>query len=236
MLRQRRASSWLVGWVFCLMAQVAALPAMGQTVRSKPATASAVSGLLQVPGQEHNGYEEPVDWSRLPAWQQTSFFGLRARGHLFVYVVDASGSMVDNGRMMRAKQELRRSVGALQSPQRFVVIFYNDRPMPMAGGLPMGADAASKARLASWLRVMGADGATDPRSAMAMALGLQPDAIFLLSDGEFPEGTAQAISSRNRNQVPIHTVDMGSGGGAAAAVGQLREISRASGGQHAARP
>ncbi len=218
----------------CLAAQALLIvmlsSAHGQVVRSRPSTPNTASDLLRPPGEQD--YENPTDWSTLPAWQQTSFFGVKARGKLFAYVVDASGSMADSGRMLRAKQELRRSIQALQTPQRFVVIFYNDRPMPLAGGLPLAANASSKSHLAAWLRTMGPDGTTDPRSAMAMAIGLQPDAIFLLSDGEFPAGTAQSIIDRNTNQIPIHAIDL-SGGSAG---GQLKQISSATGGQYAGRP
>ena len=75
-----------------------------------------------------------VDWSEVPPWRQTSFFGIRARGQFFVYVVDCSGSMIDDDRMPRATIELRRSVFGLREPQRFEVIFYNSESIPMPGG------------------------------------------------------------------------------------------------------
>ncbi len=49
---------------------------------------------------------EVTDWSEIPTWRQTSFFGLRARGQFFVFVVDQSGSMIDDDRLIRAKIEL----------------------------------------------------------------------------------------------------------------------------------
>ena len=59
--------------------------------------------------------------------------------------VDRSGSMLDDDRLTRAKIELRRSVCALQPPQRFEVIFYNDEATPMPGGpLPRPADQPTK--------------------------------------------------------------------------------------------
>ena len=136
-----------------------------------------------------------TDWSEIPPWRQTSFFGIRARGQFFVFVVDQSGSMIDDDRLTRAKIELRRSVFALQPPQRFEVIFYNDEATPMPGGpLPRSADQRTKNQLTSWLHLIGPDGGTEPRSAVALALALRPDAVFLLSDGEYPEGTVEAIA------------------------------------------
>jgi hypothetical protein len=175
---------------------------------------------------------DPADWNEIPAWRQTSFFGLRARGQFFVYVLDQSGSMIDDDRLIRAKIELLRSVYALQPPQRFEVIFYDEEATPMPGGpQPRPADLKNKKQLSSWLNLIGPDGGTDPRPAVAQALGLQPDAIFLLSDGEFPEGTAERIAKLNSRKVPIHCVDMTGG----QAGNHLLRIARDSGGQYAAR-
>ena len=176
-------------------------------------------------------YGAGPDWTELPPWRQTSFFGIRAEGQLFIYVVDCSGSMIDEDRLDRAKSELRRSVNALQSPQRFKVIFYNDRPVPMPGDLPKPADYPSKAQLARWLNLVQPDGPTDPRGSLSLALAMRPDAVFLLSDGAFPSGTADSIAQLNPKKVPIHCVDLANG----AAGDDLRKIAADSGGQYAAR-
>jgi von Willebrand factor type A domain len=172
-----------------------------------------------------------TDWSEVPPWRQASFFGIKAEGQLFIYVVDCSGSMIDEDRLDRAKSELRRSVGALQSPQRFKVIFYNDRPIPMPGELPKPADQPSKAQLSRWMSYVEPQGATDPRSALSLALAMRPDAVFLLSDGAFPDGTTQAVAKLNPKKVPIHCIDLANG----AAGNDLRTIANESGGQYAAR-
>ena len=72
------------------------------------------------------------DWSEIPPWRQTSFFGIRAPGRFFVYVIDCSESMIEEDRFARATMEVRRSVLALQAPQQFEVIFYNDGVDPDA--------------------------------------------------------------------------------------------------------
>ena len=176
-------------------------------------------------------YGAGPDWAEIPPWRQTSFFGIRAEGHLFVYVVDCSGSMIDEDRLDRAKNELRRSVNALQSPQRFKVIFYNDRPVPMPGELPKAADYPSKAQLSRWLNLVQPEGPTDPRSSLSLALAMRPDAVFLLSDGAFPEGTAGAVAGLNPGKVPIHCIDLANG----AAGDDLRKIAADSGGEYATR-
>jgi hypothetical protein len=193
----------------------------------------ASADLLRPPPPGSSRYDPgATDWREVPLWRQTSFFGIRAQGQFFIYVVDCSGSMEDDDRLIRAKGELQRSIGRLQFPQRFYVIFYNDRPIPMLGGLPRPADLSAKSQLNQWLRLIEPDGGTDPRGAVAMALSLRPDAVFLLSDGEFPEGTVEAIAGKNPRKVPIHCIDLSGG----LAGDQLARIARDSGGQYASRP
>ncbi len=209
------------------LALLASRPSAGEPPPKR--SAAEVADGLRMAGSD--GYGQ-VDWANLPPWRQTSFFGIRSQGQVFVYVVDCSGSMDDGDRMLRAKTELRRSVGALGFPQRFHVIFYNDRPLPMPGGFPKSADAHAKVDFNAWLRSIEPEGETDPRGALSQALNFRPDAVFLLSDGEFPAGTAEAIARMNRRKVPIHCVDLAGGAGG----NQLRQIAADSQGQYAARP
>lgn len=187
------------------------------------------STFLQTPGSSRY---EVDDWREIPPWRQASFFGLKARGQFFVFVIDCSGSMVDEDRLARAKDELRRSIARLQEPQRFQVIFYNDEPIAMPGDLPKSAGLNAKSQFLAWLRLIEPDGSTDPRGAMALAIAQRPDAVFLLSDGEFPEGTVESIARMNRKSTPIHCVDLSGG----AAGDQLRRIAQESKGQYASRP
>jgi von Willebrand factor type A domain len=176
---------------------------------------------------------DPVDWEMLPAWRQTSFFGIRARGQFFVYVVDHSLSMIDDERFARATIELRKSVFALQQPQKFEVIFYNSESLPMPGGpIPRSADLQAKNQLVLWLRLIEPIGGTDPRIALKQALMLRPDAVFLLSDGDLPEGTVKEVSNLNTRRIPIHCVDLAGG----LAGNQLKLIAADSGGEYASRP
>jgi hypothetical protein len=177
--------------------------------------------------------DESIDWSAVPPWRKTSFFGVRERGLFFVYVVDSSGSMIDEARLTRATVELRRSVLALQPPQRFEVIFYNHESNPMPGGpTPRTADTESKNLLMAWLRLIEPDGGTDPRAAMRQALALKPDAVFLLSDGAFPAGTVETITEFNPHKIPIHCIDLTGG----QAGDHLRRIAAANRGRYVGRP
>ena len=184
-----------------------------------------------MPGDRYGSDE--LDWSDVPAWRQTSFFGIRARGQFFIFVVDCSESMIEDDRIARATIELRRSVFALQPPQKFEVIFFNTESIPMPGGpIPRSADLQSKNQLLLWLRLIEPDGGTDPRPALKQAIMLRPDAVFLLSDGDLPEGTVKEVAKLNTRKVPIHCVDLAGG----LAGDQLKLIASDSGGQYASRP
>ncbi len=213
------------------LAVTTAMPAGAQEITIKPeGTPAKTSEFLRPPGIVSDPYAPNVDWSRIPPWRKTEFFGIRAQGKTFLYVVDCSGSMGDYDRLVRAKREIRRSIGEMRFPQRFQIIFYNDRPYTMPGGTPQSVDYSSKTQLSQWLSLIDADGGTDPRGAMAQALAQKPDAIFLLSDGEFPKGSAESIAKKNLNKVPIHCVDF-SGNSS-----DLKKIAKQSGGDYAPRP
>ena len=159
-------------------------------------------------------------------------FSASARGQFFIYVVDCSGSMIDDDRMPRATIELRRSVFGLREPQRFEVIFYNHESIPMPGGpIPRSADQQGKEQLRSFLRLIEPDGGTDPRPAVKHALSLRPDAVFLLSDGAFPDGTVDEVTRLNKHKIPIHCVDLTGG----LAGDHLKRIAEANNGQYASR-
>jgi hypothetical protein len=218
--------------VLLSLAMLLSRAATAQEIIVKPAEDVPTGGseFLRPPGTTSDPYAPAVDWTKVPAHRQTEFFGIRAQGKTFLYVVDCSGSMGQGDRLIRAKREIRRGVGEMRFPQRFQIIFYNDLPIPMPGGGPQGAEFSSKAQLTRWLELIDADGETDPRGAMAQALGQKPDAIFLLSDGEFPPGSVASIAKANKGKTPIHCIDF-SGGSA-----DLKAIAKASGGQYASRP
>jgi von Willebrand factor type A domain len=211
--------------------------APGPRVMTRSEMQKPKSPFLQPPGSEGDGNDRygngTPDWNEIPPWRQTSFFGIRAAGRFFVYVIDCSESMIDEDRFARATMEVRRSVLSLQAPQHFEVIFYNLESMPMPGGpKPRPADPQNKSQLVAWLRLVEPDGGTDPRVALRQALALRPEAVFLLSDGQFPDGTAEAVAHSNTRKIPIHCVDLSGG----AEGDHLRRIARDSGGKYAARP
>ena len=217
-------------------AKPAAKAGSGPRIRTQSEMKKSRSPFLMAPGAENDAsdrYSSPTDWRDIPPWRQASFFGIRAQGRFFIYVIDCSGSMIDDDRLARASMEVRRSVMALQAPQQFEVIFYNHESIPMPGGpVPRAADREHKRQLNAWLELIEPDGGTDPRTSIKQALSLRPEAVFLLSDGLFPEGTVETVSRFNTRKIPIHCVDLSGGEGG----DHLIRIAHDSGGKYASRP
>lgn len=134
------------------------------------------------------------------------FFGLRARGGNFAFVVDRSSSM-SGERFRAAVSELIQSVSSFKRGMKFYIIFFSSSHMPMpARGLVKATDA-NKRHYIGWVRTIHASGGTDPTSGMLLALSLKPHAIWLLSDGGFSSTAADKIRGANPGKkVQVHTI------------------------------
>ncbi len=147
------------------------------------------------------------------------FFGLRASGQRFVFVVDSSGSMRGK-KWSAACRELLASVKRMGGQQSFYVIFFDHDTHPMfAQDKPekdlLAVTSSNLIRLKRWLPSIKLGTATRPYFAMQLALRLKPDAIFLLSDGEFSDPTRDFLLTENVKvgdegermpKVPVHTI------------------------------
>lgn len=138
------------------------------------------------------------------------FFGVAARGRRFVYVVDASPSMEDGGRFNRAREELLRSISRLSEDQEFYIILFNDRTYPLF--YPervrelVPATQRMKDKAQRWVQGAVCSGGTYPEQALLMSLTLEPDAVYLLSDGRFSNKTVRLVRHRNKDGIVIHTI------------------------------
>jgi hypothetical protein len=128
-----------------------------------------------------------------------SFFGLEVRGNKFIYVVDRSGSM-KAGRLARAKGELVRSINELDDKMEFMVIFYNKDYTVMPAKKPVKASGDNKRLCFNAIERINAKGGTEPAEAMLKALSFKPDAIWLLSDGEFNVSIVSEITKGNADR------------------------------------
>lgn len=141
------------------------------------------------------------------------FFGLGAeKTKSIVYVIDCSGSMGHPPFKLRmAKKELLRSIQALKPEQSFYVIFFSDRMFPMPGSNMMAATDANKETARQWIEGGFPHGGTNPLPAVLSGLQLQPETMYVLSDGLFKAEYLREIRSRNRgpHRASIYTVGFG---------------------------
>jgi hypothetical protein len=149
----------------------------------------------------------------------TMFFGVSGSGRKFVYVFDRSDSMNGNDALplRSAKRELLRSLGLLTEDQSFQIIFYNNRasyfePQGESFWLLPASDSM-KRRAEAFVRAIEGFGGTEHFDALKMALKLEPDVIFFLTDARIPRlGRRQLDEVRARclhSGTTIHAIEFG---------------------------
>lgn len=154
---------------------------------------------------------------------KTKVFGIEGEGRRFVYVFDRSDSM--NGYEGRpfavAKAELKKSLESLNEAHEFQIIFYNDAPLAVGGSdsnsprLMLGSEPQKKSAT-DFVRDIQATGGTQHLRALRMALNLNPDVIFFLTDADKPalrERDIDDLQNRaSRSATAIHAIQFGEGG------------------------
>jgi hypothetical protein len=143
-----------------------------------------------------------------PKDAKADFFGVEAKGRNFVFVVDTSGSMSTNNRYERCRAELLRSVGALKYGQKYFVVFFNHTTFAMPERKLVDARPAQITKTQEWCKLAVPSGGTDPADGLMMALKLKPDAIYLLTDGDFDPAVVQRLNHAQpqTKKIPIHTI------------------------------
>jgi hypothetical protein len=129
-----------------------------------------------------------------------------------VFVVDNSNSMT-RGKFETALDEMVKAVERLSTQQQFYVIFYSDAAYPLFH--PQGAKgfvnptSVNKDKLRSWLYTVELCLRTDGEEAMARAVAMNPDVIYVLGDGAFTDNTEKLMTGPLRGKVTVHTLGMG---------------------------
>ena len=163
--------------------------------------------------------EQSAEWLDREYGARARFFDVPAAGHTFVFVVDCSLSM-HGKKWHRVRRELVECVARLAEDQCFYVILFDELAHPMFGSYspeprPVVAHESNVARLEEWLNRAELASGTKPCGAMKLAMTLDPDAIYLLSDGEFHDPTAAYLRGVNRQvdasgslvpRVPVHAI------------------------------
>ena len=150
---------------------------------------------------------------------RTSVFGVPGEGFKFVYVFDRSGSMGGPGRspLNAAKAELIKSLDSLGKVHQFQIIFYNERPWLFNPSGKPGrlafANQRNKEHARRFVGSITADGATRHEDALLLAIKLQPDVIFFLTDADEPQllpGQLEKIRRRAAGII-INAIEFGWG-------------------------
>ena len=119
----------------------------------------------------------------VPASQPTRAAGLSFQAGRVVFLVDRSGSMLEVFDHVRAM--LLRDIAALDAGQEMNVLFFSTgRPVAL-GPRPVRADDAVKAECRTFVERIVPAGRSDPLPGVEQALPMRPDAIVMLTDGEF---------------------------------------------------
>ena len=133
------------------------------------------------------------------------FFGAKATGNTFVYVVDSSPSMRRDGAFEKAKHEMMRSLTSMKPKQRYFISFFGKEidPMTSKSGtvekFPVYAKPENISQTIDWMRqVQVQKDGWPPNEALAQAIAMQPDGIFLLFDGDTKVDVAKFLRRENR--------------------------------------
>ena len=156
------------------------------------------------------------------ATTMSSFHGIPTSGKRIVYVLDCSKSMGHRFEMATAR--LLRSIRQLSVEQTFNVILFDKQthlPLQLEGSplerghSPM-PETIDQLRVRLEQMVLGPGGS--PEAAFKLAMSLEPDTVFLLTDGEFSHSVCESICQLNQEvngfgehlrRATIHTIQYG---------------------------
>ena len=186
----------------------------GSMPTATPSVSSALSGAASELSQ--------ASMSGSKMLSGAEFFGVKATGNTFVYIVDSSPSMRRDGAFDAAKAEIMRSLHSMKPKQRYFISFFGKEidPMVFKTGevekYPVYAKPENLTKTIEWLnRIQIQKEGLPPNNALSEAIAMQPDGIFLLFDGDTRSDVAKYLRKANRTddilsagkpKVPIHVV------------------------------
>lgn len=151
------------------------------------------------------------DSPSFPPARVALFGGPVTVGRSFVFLIDRSKSMTANGMnaIDVARQELRSALAPLTPEHRFQVIAYNFKTLFVDERRMLPATEEHKQKADRFLAELGGFGATHHEMALQTAIQLQPDVIYLLTDGGDPylnDAQLARIRQRTAGRIVIHCV------------------------------
>ncbi|MEQ8787865.1 MAG: VWA domain-containing protein [Pirellulaceae bacterium] len=148
---------------------------------------------------------------------EVGIFGAgKAVGNSFVFVIDRSKSMGGDGlgALDAAEQELTAALSRLGPEHRFQVIAYHQQPVYVGARRLLDATPENKAAMQEFFDGLLAYGGTQHETALLAALRLEPDVVFLLTDGGDPylnEAEIDYITRRAEGRTAVHCIQFGFG-------------------------
>lgn len=182
---------------------------------TQPRSDATLVGVLGSSG-DANPFESTIGGS---GELRAQFLGSGGNARRIAFVIDASGSLIDNFPFVIS--ELKRSVSQLSGRQYFTVIFYQGQDVIEVP--PFGIDAkratpAIKQQVNDWLSAdqynITPKGTTNPVKALRLAFRYEPHLVFLLSDAITGQGQYEIdqlkllkeIERVNRSGTKINTL------------------------------
>lgn len=136
-----------------------------------------------------------------------SFVGVRTNALKIVYLCDASGSMLSV--FPALQRQLRLSIEGLKLPQSFGVVIFSDTFKTLDNKLQL-ANPDNKRKASEFVTTLSASGGTKPNAGIAAAFSLQPQLIYVLTDG-FDQGDPREVLEQFRKlnkdkRVKVNTI------------------------------
>ncbi|MCH5372947.1 MAG: VWA domain-containing protein [Planctomycetes bacterium] len=154
--------------------------------------------------------------ARGPATEVSIFGSAPAEGRSFVFAIDRSKSMGGDGlnALAAARTELSRALRHLAPNHTFQIVGYNHQCVYMTRPRLLPATDENKSAVAPFIDGLAAFGGTVHEMALRAALAMEPDAVFLLTDGGDPylnEIQLANIRKLAAGRTTIHCIRFGFG-------------------------
>lgn len=171
---------------------------------------------------------DPTSKFTISAPGEATFFGLKAKGRRFTFVVDRSGSMAGS-RLVKAKRELASCVKHLPASIEVRIIFFDFLTISNPGGYQT-LSPQNQQQLLDWVNDVEPGSGTAVKAGIAEAfMEESPGGIFLLTDGECETDAAMFIRQHNSlKKSQINTIALESRAGETL----LRQIARENNGDY----
>jgi hypothetical protein len=139
---------------------------------------------------------------------KSPFMGVSGNAMKVVYLCDSSGSMMTKFDTLR--QELRKAADGLKPIQSFDIIFFSeDNFVALDNKSLLLATPETKRKAYDFLDKTAPHGSSDPIPGLRAAFATQPQLIYMLTDGDFPNNNQVLEELRKLNKdkkVKINTI------------------------------